>query len=86
MKDEAQIKICSSCGEEYSPDALTCADCGGRLVFASVYQKPLEPLVKDEANILIRQGQIKYLRELEGLLRKNRIRSEIRFHGCEPGT
>jgi hypothetical protein len=84
--NELPYKICSSCGEEYSVEAITCVDCGGKLVFSTEYQKPLEPLEENEANTLVRQGQVKYLRELERELKNNGIRSEIRFHGCAPGT
>lgn len=86
MKNEELYKICSKCGEEYSPEAVACFECGGELVFPADYQKPLDPLEENEADTLVRQGQVKYLRELEGVLKKNRIRSEIRFHGGAPGT
>jgi uncharacterized OB-fold protein len=84
--NEEPIKICSSCGEEYSPEAVTCADCGGTLVFPQEYEKRSIPLGEVEAEILIRQGPVGYLRELGELLKKNGIRSDIRFHGCAPGT
>jgi hypothetical protein len=81
---ENDYKVCSKCGEEYALEALTCAECGGALVFPSQYEPP--PLEEDEADVLVRQSQVNYLRELAGLLQKNRIRSAIRFHGCPPGT
>jgi hypothetical protein len=85
MNDEP-IKICSNCGEEYSLEALTCAECGGALVFPQEYEKRSVPLEEEEAKVLIRQGAVSYLRELGGLLKKNGIRSDIQFHGCPPGT
>jgi hypothetical protein len=84
--DEEPIKICSDCGAEYSIEAAACADCGGTLVFPQDYIKRSVPLEEEEAEILIRQGQVAYLRELGELLNKNGIRTEIRFHGCAPGT
>ena len=84
--DEAPIKICSQCGAEYSLEAVSCADCGGALVFSSEYEKRSVPLEEDEAQVLVREGSVSYLRELGELLQKNGIRSDIRFHGCAPGT
>ena len=84
--NEEPIKICSSCGAEYSLEAVTCADCGGNLVFPQEYEKRSVPLEEAEAGILIRQGSVGYLRELGVLLKKDGIRSAIRFHGCAPGT
>ena len=84
--NEEPIKICSSCGAEYSLEAVTCADCGGNLVFPQEYEKRSVPLEEAEEGILIRQGSVGYLRELGELLKKSGIRSAIRFHGCAPGT
>jgi ribosomal protein L40E len=84
--NEDPIKICSSCGAEYSVDAVICADCGGKLVFAKEYEKRSIPLEEGQAAILIRQEMMGYLTELGELLNKDGIRSLIRFHGCEPGT
>lgn len=84
--NEEPIKICSSCGAEYSLEAMTCADCGGKLVFPQEYEKLSVPLEEAEEKILIRQGSVGHLRELAALLQKNGIRSAIRFHGCPPGT
>ena len=84
--NEEPIKICSKCGEEYSLEALTCAECGGALVFPQEYEKRSVPLEEEEAQVLIRQGSVSYLRELSELLRKNGIRTDIQFHGCPPGT
>jgi DNA-directed RNA polymerase subunit RPC12/RpoP len=84
--NEQPFKICSSCGEEYSLEAVTCADCGGKLVFSHEYVKPSVPLEENDADILIRQSSAGYLRELGAVLQKNGIRSDIRFHGCPPGT
>lgn len=85
MHDEP-IRICERCGAEYSAEATTCADCGGALVFPRQKVKPAVPLKENEADTLIRQGQAGYLRELARLLEKDGIRSDIRFHGCPPGT
>jgi ribosomal protein L40E len=84
--NEHPIKICSACGAEYSPDAVSCADCGGTLVFPQEYEKLSGPLEESETGVLVRQGPAGYLRELGALLQENGIHSEIRFHGCEPGT
>jgi hypothetical protein len=84
--NEDPIKICSDCGAEYSIEATACADCGGVLVFSSEYKRRSVPLEDEEARALIRQSQLPYLRELDELLKKNGIRTDIRFHGCEPGT
>jgi ribosomal protein L40E len=84
--NEEPIKICASCGAEYSLEAVTCGDCGGKLVFPQEYEKLSIPLKEAEAQILIREGSVDYLRELAGLLEKNGLRSAIRFHGCTPGT
>ena len=84
--NEESIKICSGCGAEYSLEALTCADCGGTLVFPQEYKKRSVPLEEAEAEDLIRQGPAGYLKELGTLLNQDGIRSTIRFHGCPPGT
>jgi hypothetical protein len=84
--NEHPIKICPVCGAEYSPEAVTCADCGGQLVFPQEYEKRSGPLEETDVGVLIRQGPEGYLRELGELLKKDGIRSEVRFHGCEPGT
>jgi predicted amidophosphoribosyltransferase len=84
--NQEPIKICVNCGEEYSPEALACAECGGRLVFPQEYEKRSAPLEDEEARVLVRQGTVSYLRELAELLKKNGIRTDIQFHGCEPGT
>jgi len=84
--NEEPIKICSKCGEEYSLEAQTCADCGGTLVFSHEYEKRSVPLEEDEAQTLVRQSTVGHLKELGELLKKEGIRSDIRFHGCAPGT
>jgi len=84
--DETPIKICPQCGAEYSPEAVSCADCGGALVFSSEHQNRSVPPEEEEAQVLVREGSVSYLRELGELLQKNGIRSDIRFHGCAPGT
>ena len=84
--NEEPIKICASCGAEYSLEAMTCADCGGKLVFSQEFEKLSIPLEDAEEKTLIRQGSVGHLRELGALLKKKGIRSAIRFHGCPPGT
>ena len=85
--NEEPIKICVYCGAEYSIQADKCADCGGKLVFPQQQQnKPVVPLEENEERILLRQGAVGYLKELEGVLNQNGIRTDIRFHGCAPGT
>jgi ribosomal protein L40E len=86
VMNEEPIKICSDCGAEYSPEAVTCADCGGTLVFPREYEKRSVPLEEEEAQTLIREGSAPYLRELGELMKKTGIRTDIRFHGCAPGT
>jgi predicted amidophosphoribosyltransferase len=83
---EQPVKVCPNCGAEYSLEAVNCADCGGNLVFSQVYETRSAPLEEAEAQILIRQDVVGYLRELGELMKKKGIRSDIRFHGCEPGT
>jgi hypothetical protein len=84
--DQDCIKICPKCGEEYSQEAITCAECGAALVFPQQYDSPAEPPDQGEPVVLIRQGTASYLRELAELLHKKGIRTDVRFHGCEPGT
>lgn len=86
IMNEEPIKICLQCGAEYSLEAVACADCGGTLVFPQEYEKRAIPLEEAEAEILIRQSTVSYLKELDDLLKREGIRSAIRFHGCEPGT
>lgn len=80
------VKICPECGEEYSPQATTCADCGGTLVFSQELARRSVPLKESEAAVLVRQETAPYLEELGQLLSREGIRCTIRFHGCEPGT
>jgi hypothetical protein len=84
--DDTPVKICTYCGAEYSPEALKCAECGGKLVFSQEYEKYSVPLEDAEAIALVRQDTADYLKELSGFLAQNGIRSAIRFHGCPPGT
>ena len=84
--DEEPIKICSDCGAKYALHAVTCADCGGSLVFPKDYEKRSVPPEDHEEVVLIRQGPLNYLKELGSLLNKKGIWSDILFHGCEPGT
>ena len=83
--NEQPIKICLKCGGEYSPEALTCADCDGKLVFPEEYEKRSVPSEETEAESLIRQGAVNYLKELASLLKRDGIQSTIRFHGVPPG-
>ena len=84
--NEEPIKICSKCGAEYSLRAEVCADCGGKLVLSQDYEKRLVPLGEEEEQTLIREGSIRYLKELREHLKADGIRSDIRFHGQVPGS
>ncbi|MDH3196893.1 MAG: hypothetical protein OEO21_01500 [Candidatus Krumholzibacteria bacterium] len=84
--NEEPIKVCSKCAAEYALEATVCADCGGNLVFLQEHEALSNPQEAAEAGILIRQSVRNYLEELSELLRKSGIQSDIRFHGCEPGT
>ncbi len=81
-----EVKICAKCGAEYSPQALMCADCGGALVWPHQYEERFVPLADEEERVLIREGSMRYLKELRGHLEKDGIRSDIRFHGEIPGA
>jgi ribosomal protein L40E len=83
--NQEPVKICSNCGAEYSLRADICADCGGKLVLPQDYQKRFVPLAEEE-QILIREGSIGYLKELEAHLKQTGIRAAIRFHGGTPGA
>lgn len=85
MSDEP-FKICASCGAEYSPDAQVCADCGGKLLFPEEYEKLSKPIAEGEELVLIRQGQVGYIKELQEHMRRAGIRSAIAFHAPPPGT
>lgn len=84
--NERSIKICLKCGGEYSLEALTCADCDGKLVFPEEYEKRYVPPEETEAEALVREGPENYLRELVSLLKREGIQATIRFHGVSPGT
>jgi len=84
--NEEPIKICSKCGAEYSPQALMCADCGGKLVWPNEYEKRFVPMEAEEAKALVREGSMRYVKELGRHLEKDGIRSEIRSHGVVPGA
>ena len=83
--NEQPVKICVYCGAEYSIDAQSCADCGGPLEFPGGDSKRTAPIEEGEAVVLVRQGAVGYLRELEQLLMKAGISTGIRFHGSAPG-
>jgi hypothetical protein len=40
-----QVRVCRECGEEYRPEAVRCADCGGELELRELdeYGKPVPP-------------------------------------------
>ena len=84
--DEQPVKICVYCETEYALDAQSCADCGGPLEFAGADAKRAEPIAEGETVVLVRQGAVGYLRELEKLLTRSGIPSGIQFHGSPPGT
>ncbi|UCG53195.1 MAG: hypothetical protein JSW58_06475 [Candidatus Latescibacterota bacterium] len=85
MKEEP-VKICSSCGAEYSLRAEVCADCGGKLVSPQDFEKRYIPLAEEEEQVLIREGSVGYLQELVEHMKKQGIRAAIRFHGGTPGA
>lgn len=84
MKEEP-IKICSSCGAEYSLMAQTCADCGGTLVSPEEYETRYVPLTEEEELVLIREGSAGYLRELSAHMMKRGVRASILLHGANRG-
>jgi predicted amidophosphoribosyltransferase len=85
MTDQA-IKVCSHCGAEYDASAQVCADCGARLVFRTDDYGDVAPLAEDEAQVLVREGAVGYLRELAREFAAQGIRSAIVFHAPAPGT
>lgn len=84
--DEQPVKICVYCGAEYALDAQSCADCGGPLEFSGGDSQRTAPIEEGEAVVLVRQGAVGYLRELEQLLTRAGMPAGIRFHGSAPGT
>lgn len=85
MKDEP-IKICSSCGAEYSLMAQVCADCGGKLVSPQEYETRFVPLTEEEELVLVREGSAAYLKELSAHMTKRGVRASIVLLGGKPGT
>jgi predicted amidophosphoribosyltransferase len=83
--NEQPVKVCVYCGAEYALDAQSCADCGGPLEFADGDLQPVASIEEGETVVLVRQGAVGYLRELEQLLTRAGIPAGIRFHGCAPG-
>jgi predicted amidophosphoribosyltransferase len=84
--NEEPVKVCSTCGAEYSLRAESCADCGGKLVSPEDYEERFEPLANEEEVVLIREGAPRYLKELAQHMTKNGIRASIAFHGGQPGS
>lgn len=84
--NQEPIKICSSCGAEYSLEAQVCADCGGKLLFPEEYEKFFEPLAEEEERVLVREAPFGYLKELLERLTKKGLRADILFHPQPPGT
>ena len=83
---ENQIKICSKCGEEYSVEAQICVECGGKLVFEHEYEQRFVPLDDSVQMVCVREDTVGYLEELGALMKKNGIRTVIRFHqSCSKG-
>lgn len=85
MTNEA-IKVCTHCGAEYDASAQVCADCGARLVFRTDERGDIAPLDESQAQALVREGGVDYLRELARELAGQGIRSAIVFHAPGPGT
>ena len=76
------IKVCSKCGEEYSPEAMVCVECGGRLVSEQEYERLQVPLTEEEERLVcVREDAFGYLRELERRLKADGVRSVIHLHG-----
>jgi hypothetical protein len=44
------VKVCRDCGEEYRPDVLRCADCGGELVARSEQERDAWPAPESQAS------------------------------------
>lgn len=80
------IKVCPYCGAEYDAGAQLCADCGGKLVFQTNDRGDIAPLAREEAQALVREDAVGYLRELARELAARGIRSAIVFHAPAPGT
>lgn len=80
------VKICSHCGAEYDASAERCADCGEKLVFRTDDHGDIAPLERDEAQALVREGGLRYLKELARELAGQGIRSAIVLHAPGPGT
>jgi predicted amidophosphoribosyltransferase len=83
---EDPVKVCVYCRAEYALDAQSCADCGGPLEFPGGDSPRATPIEEGDAVVLVRQGAVNYLRELEQLLTRAGMPSGIRFHGSPPGT
>jgi predicted amidophosphoribosyltransferase len=84
--NEHLIKICSTCGAEYTVDAQVCADCGGKLVFPQDYDKRFDVPAEGEEQVLIREAPLGYLKEVLEHMTKRGIRASFRLHDQEPGT
>lgn len=80
------IKICSHCGAEYDVGAQMCADCGGKLVFRTDDAGDIAPLAPEQAQALVREGAVSYLREVARELAEQGIRSAVVFHEPAAGT
>lgn len=66
-------KICPDCKAEYFPHVETCADCGAVLLLHEEYGRAQEERMRVmaaaiENAVAVREGDLKWLRELSGVL------------------
>lgn len=83
------VKVCSKCGEEYSPEAMVCVECGGRLVMEEEYERMRVPLTGEEEQLVcVREDGYRYLDELRQRMKTDGVRSAIHLHSdsCRAGS
>lgn len=84
----SQIKVCPDCSTEYFPHIRNCADCGTVLVLPEEYKKTQEEKKRCmekavENRIVVREGDLDWLRELYTVLIDSGIPCVIRADsGC----
>jgi len=84
-------KICPECKTEYVPHIEKCADCGALLLLPEELQKVQEEkkrlmgkAVEDE--VVVREGDLDWMRELYGVLIESGIPCSVRANaGCKKG-
>lgn len=79
----SEVKSCPSCGDEYTLQTVTCADCGVALVLSNSIESPAAPEAFPETSELecIRIGPLAWTRALSAALEQAQIR-----HRVEPDT